>query len=107
MGRLERSAKFAMNAVAGAGAQPQQASPAEMLVAEMKGMADCFARMTVSCYSKCIASVKEEKMNVGEMSCVDRCVSKYLDVHARVGMELQTAMNSGGVGPGDAPPAES
>nr|ABV22239.1 Tim10/DDP family zinc finger [Karlodinium veneficum] len=67
----------------------QPASPAELLVAEMKGMADCFARMTVSCYSKCISNVREEKLNVGEMSCVDRCVSKYLDVHARVGGELQ------------------
>mmetsp|Transcript_79224 Transcript_79224/g.183847 ORF Transcript_79224/g.183847 Transcript_79224/m.183847 type:complete len:97 (-) Transcript_79224:226-516(-) len=76
---------------AGGGVQPQapQVSPAEMLVAEMKGMADCFARMTTSCYSKCIANVREEKLGVGEMSCVDRCVSKYIDVHAKVGTELQ------------------
>merc|ERR1719343_1795699 len=77
---------------AGAAAQAPQVSPAEMLVAEMKGMADCFARMTSSCYSKCIAGVHEEKLSVGEMSCVDRCVSKYVDVHAKVGTLLQGAM---------------
>mmetsp|Transcript_54269 Transcript_54269/g.141416 ORF Transcript_54269/g.141416 Transcript_54269/m.141416 type:complete len:87 (-) Transcript_54269:100-360(-) len=69
-----------------------QVSPGEMMVAEMKGMADCFARMTTCCYGKCIANVREEKMSVGEMSCVDRCVSKYIDVHARVGTELQNSM---------------
>mmetsp|Transcript_70918 Transcript_70918/g.154066 ORF Transcript_70918/g.154066 Transcript_70918/m.154066 type:complete len:95 (+) Transcript_70918:53-337(+) len=84
-----------MNAsLAGVGAQPQapQVSPAELVVAEMKGMADCFARMTSSCYAKCIAGVHEDKLSVGEMSCVDRCVSKYIDVHARVGTELQSVM---------------
>mmetsp|Transcript_41572 Transcript_41572/g.62816 ORF Transcript_41572/g.62816 Transcript_41572/m.62816 type:complete len:94 (-) Transcript_41572:167-448(-) len=76
-------------AMAGAPGAGQQVSPADMMIAEMKGMADCFARMSESCYSKCIAGVKEEKMSVGEMSCVDRCVMKYLDVHQRVATELQ------------------
>merc|ERR1719430_301331 len=82
----------AMASTGAAAAAQTQVSPAEMLIAEMKGMADCFARMTTSCYSKCIASVKEEKLSVGEMSCVDRCVSKYMDVHTKVGGELQSAM---------------
>mmetsp|Transcript_36783 Transcript_36783/g.70743 ORF Transcript_36783/g.70743 Transcript_36783/m.70743 type:complete len:92 (-) Transcript_36783:43-318(-) len=77
-----------------AGVQAPQVSQAEMLVAEMKGMADCFARMTNSCYSKCIANVREEKLSVGEMSCVDRCVSKYIDVHTKVGLELQNVQLS-------------
>ena len=34
--------------------------------------------MQVSCYSKCIANVKEEKLSVGEMSCVDRQTQKTL-----------------------------
>lgn len=68
-----------------------------MLIVEMKGMADCFAKMTESCYSKCIPNVHESKLSVGEMSCVDRCVSKYMDVHAAVGSELQGAMATDGV----------
>ncbi|CAJ1337686.1 unnamed protein product [Effrenium voratum] len=43
-----------------------------MMVAELKGVSDIMARMQLSCYSKCIANVKEEKLSVGEMSCVDR-----------------------------------
>eukprot|EP00439_Symbiodinium_sp_Y106_P045299 s2363_g5.t1 len=71
-----------------AGQQPQ-VSPVDMMVAEMKGMADIFFRMQASCYNKCIASVKDEKLSVGEMSCVDRCVNKFMDVHSKVGAELQ------------------
>ena len=55
------------------------------------GMADCFQKLTDSCYTKCIPNVKEATLQAGEQSCVDRCVSKYLDVHQIVGKELQTA----------------
>jgi len=63
----------------------------QMAVAEMKGMADTFSRMSESCYKKCIPNVKEGALAIGEMSCVDRCVSKYLDVHALVGQQLNSA----------------
>ena len=66
-------------------------TPAQMAIAEMKGMADTFARMSEGCYKKCIPNVKEGALAVGEMSCVDRCVSKYLDVHALVGQQLNSA----------------
>mmetsp|Transcript_37523 Transcript_37523/g.99279 ORF Transcript_37523/g.99279 Transcript_37523/m.99279 type:complete len:93 (+) Transcript_37523:92-370(+) len=88
------------------GGEGPQVSQAELVVAEMKGMADCFARMTTACYGKCIPSVKEDKLSVGEMSCVDRCVSKYLDVHAKVGTELQGAMQAGAQQAQAAPPSE-
>mmetsp|Transcript_65389 Transcript_65389/g.212834 ORF Transcript_65389/g.212834 Transcript_65389/m.212834 type:complete len:90 (-) Transcript_65389:164-433(-) len=79
-----------MNTAMAPGQLQAQVSPADMMIAEMKGMADCFARMTASCYGKCIVGVKEEKLSVGEMSCVDRCVNKYFDVHQRVATELQS-----------------
>ncbi|CAJ1337690.1 unnamed protein product [Effrenium voratum] len=75
-----------------AGLGQPQASPADMMVAELKGVSDIMARMQLSCYSKCIANVKEEKLSVGEMSCVDRCVNKFMDVHQKVGVELQNSM---------------
>ena len=71
--------------------QIMDVSPAQVAIAEMKGLADTFSRMSQSCYRKCIPNVKEAALAVGEMSCVDRCVSKYLDVHAVVGSQLQAA----------------
>jgi import inner membrane translocase subunit TIM10 len=68
-------------------------SPVQVAVAEMKGLADTFARMSESCYEKCIPNVKEAALAMGEMSCIDRCVSKYLDVHAVVGQQLHAATN--------------
>ena len=62
---------------------------------EMEGLEDCFARMTTSCYVKCIPGVHEEKLTVAEMSCVDRCVSEYVDVHAKVGGLLQAGSADG------------
>ncbi|CAD7932576.1 unnamed protein product [Amoebophrya sp. A120] len=77
----------------GAAAGPQL-SQAEIAVAEMKGMADCFSKLQSSCYAKCIPNVKEPTLSAGEQSCVDRCVSKYLDVHQIVGKELAQAMQN-------------
>lgn len=67
-------------------------SPVQVAVAEMRGLADTFARMSDTCYKKCIPSVKEGALSVGEMSCTDRCVSKFLDTHALIGAELNSTM---------------
>ena len=67
-------------------------TPVQVAVAEMRGMADTFAKMSETCYKKCIPNVKESALTVGEMSCTDRCVSKFLDVHAAIGAELNANM---------------
>ncbi|CDR94328.1 mitochondrial transport complex Tim10, putative [Babesia bigemina] len=67
------------------------ADPVNVAVAELVGMADMLKRMRDSCWSKCIAAVKVERMDPGEQSCVDRCVNKFLDVHTMVGTHLQEA----------------
>ena len=67
-------------------------TPVQVAVAEMRGLADTFARMSDSCYKKCIPNVKEGALAVGEMSCTDRCVSKFLDAHALIGAELNSTM---------------
>jgi len=59
---------------------------------EMEMMSDMFKRMTSSCHNKCITSqFSESELTKGESICLDRCVSKYLDVHERLGKVL-TAM---------------
>jgi mitochondrial import inner membrane translocase subunit TIM10 len=65
-------------------------TPVQMALVEMKGLADTFSRMSETCYKKCIPSVKEAALAMGEISCVDRCVNKYLDVHALIGTQLQS-----------------
>ncbi len=66
-------------------------SQVQMSLIEMKGLADTYQRLSESCYRKCIPSVKEAALGVAEISCVDRCVSKYLDVHALVGVTLNSS----------------
>ncbi len=45
--------------------------------------------MTKSCQEKCISvNYKEADLTKGESVCVDRCVSKFLDLHDRLGKTL-------------------
>ena len=40
--------------------------------------------MTEQCFRKCVALYKEPDLSVGEATCVDRCVHKYMTAHAKV-----------------------
>ena len=40
--------------------------------------------MTEQCFRKCVAMYKEADLSVGEATCVDRCVHKYMLAHAKV-----------------------
>ena len=40
--------------------------------------------MTEQCFKKCVALYKEPELSVGEATCVDRCVHKYMTSHAKV-----------------------
>ncbi|MCH97798.1 mitochondrial-like import inner membrane translocase subunit TIM10-like, partial [Trifolium medium] len=45
---------------------------------EMEYRVELFNKMTQSCFNKCVDNkYKESELNMGENSCIDRCVSKY------------------------------
>ncbi|KAH3887242.1 hypothetical protein DPMN_011258 [Dreissena polymorpha] len=67
----------------------------EKLVAdlEMEMMADMYNRMSSSCQKKCIPPrYKDSELTKGETVCIDRCVSKFLELHDLIGKKL-TAMS--------------
>ncbi|EUD66551.1 hypothetical protein C922_03185 [Plasmodium inui San Antonio 1] len=63
-------------------------------VVELLGMSDLFKRMQNTCWSKCIPDVNDSFLSVGETSCVDRCVHKYMEIHTLVGKNLQESQLS-------------
>ncbi|MCO5557230.1 hypothetical protein L7F22_010791 [Adiantum nelumboides] len=59
---------------------------------EMEYRVELFNKLTHSCFDKCIEKkFKDSDLNVGENSCVDRCVYKYWQVTAIVGQLLSSS----------------
>lgn len=51
-----------------------------------------FNKMAATCFEKCASRKhKENDLALGEMSCADRCVAKYLETQEKVGLVLQKA----------------
>nr|XP_035109246.1 mitochondrial import inner membrane translocase subunit Tim10-like [Callithrix jacchus] len=56
---------------------------------EMEIMASMYNRMTSACHWRCVSPhYKEAELSKGESLCLDRCVSKYLDIHEWMGKKL-------------------
>jgi import inner membrane translocase subunit TIM10 len=48
--------------------------------------------MASACFHKCVGRKhREPDLALGEMTCADRCVAKYLEAQQRVGAVLQEA----------------
>ncbi|KAI5675071.1 hypothetical protein M9H77_06021 [Catharanthus roseus] len=53
---------------------------------EMEYRVELFNKLTHTCFSKCVDKrYKEGELNMGETSCIDRCVSKYWQVTNIIG----------------------
>ena len=51
-----------------------------------------FNKLTQSCFKKCASRKhKEPDLQLGEMSCIDRCTSKYMEAQEKIGVVLQKA----------------
>ena len=56
---------------------------------EIEMMADMYNRMTSACHKKCVPpKYRDPDLSKGESVCLDRCVSKYLEIHERIGKKL-------------------
>lgn len=73
----------------GSGA-PEGPSALSVAKIEAEIFTDMFNKMSVACFKKCVVKHATPDMSVGEMSCVDRCVGKYMQAKDKVEEVLGT-----------------
>lgn len=62
-----------------------------MVTSELEYKVELHKRLVDTCFNKCVDQrYKEGELNIGENSCVDRCVLKYWQVNNIVGQVLQS-----------------
>ncbi|KAJ4846189.1 protein transporter tim10 [Turnera subulata] len=56
---------------------------------EMEYRVELFNRLVHTCFNKCVdRRYKENELNMGENSCIDRCTAKYWAVNNIVGQMI-------------------
>mmetsp|Transcript_15885 Transcript_15885/g.32549 ORF Transcript_15885/g.32549 Transcript_15885/m.32549 type:complete len:103 (+) Transcript_15885:135-443(+) len=78
----------------GGGEEAKPAGPDPVFAAktEMEMYTDLFNKIASVCFAKCAnRKHKEPDLSLGEMTCTDRCVSKYLEGQQLIGVVLQKA----------------
>ncbi|KAG7401668.1 hypothetical protein PHYBOEH_011622 [Phytophthora boehmeriae] len=68
--------------------QPSQQSQLMMAKVEMASYADLFERLSRVCFQKCKFKYNDGQLNVGEMSCIDRCAGKYMQAYSNLGVKM-------------------
>eukprot|EP00389_Voromonas_pontica_P010381 GDKH01015783.1.p1 GENE.GDKH01015783.1~~GDKH01015783.1.p1 ORF type:complete len:108 (-),score=21.92 GDKH01015783.1:97-420(-) len=63
-------------------------------ILEVTGVAHMLSRMQSQCYAKCVPDSNKVDLVLGEMSCIDRCVSKYCQLNTVVGEKLAEVMKA-------------
>mmetsp|Transcript_34729 Transcript_34729/g.84203 ORF Transcript_34729/g.84203 Transcript_34729/m.84203 type:complete len:103 (+) Transcript_34729:70-378(+) len=72
--------------------QPQGPEPVFAAKTEMEMYTDLFNKIASSCFQKCASRKhRDQDLSLGEMTCTDRCVSKYLEGQQLIGVVLQKA----------------
>ncbi len=57
---------------------------------EVEMVQNLFNRLSDMCFSKCISTdFKSGEPNLGEQTCTDRCVFKYMEVNKKIGEAFQ------------------
>lgn len=56
---------------------------------QIEAVTDFFSRISTVCFDKCMTRMKEADLNVAEMTCLDRCVVKYMEAQTIVGLKLK------------------
>ena len=51
------------------------------------------AHAVSACFAKCVPRPRDGELSIGEMACVDRCASKYVEAQELVRVELEAARN--------------
>ncbi|GLE04835.1 hypothetical protein PINS_up013814 [Pythium insidiosum] len=74
-----------------AAAPPQpsvQQNQLMMAKIEMQSYSDLFERLSRVCFKKCQFKYNDGQLNVGEMSCIDRCSGKYMQAYQALGVKM-------------------
>lgn len=81
-----------MNFFGGGQQEPQGPDPVFAAKTEMEMYTDLFNKIASSCFKKCSSRKhNDQDLSLGEMTCTDRCVSKYLESQQLIGGVLQKA----------------
>ena len=58
----------------------------------MEMYTNLFNKISGQCFNKCASRKhRDTDLSLGEMSCTDRCVGKYLEAQEKIGLVLQKA----------------
>lgn len=50
----------------------------------------CFGNsMAAVCFEKCVTEMKDDRLHIGEMTCLDRCSTKYVETQRKMMKRIQ------------------